>query len=250
MLLSLLLIPFVLHAQQSGKAKECISCAKEGNRIVFTASDSSKLALDFKSSSVIKIEFDASGKSVRGNESFAVVNENLESMDDVKVNNETSCFEIYTSKLRVRLNKNPMQLQIFDKWQKLIFGDFREMGHVSDSTAVKAYKILRRDEQFFGLGEKSGTLNRRGHSYKMWNSDRPCYSTTEDPLYKSIPFFMSSYQYGIFLDNTYKTEFKFGTESGEYYSFEAPNGAFVYYFIYGKDYKEILSQYIELTGKP
>ena len=45
---------------------------------------------------------------------------------------------------------------------------------------------------------------------------------------------MSSYRYGIFLDNTYKTEFKFGTESSDFYSFEAPDGAFVYYFIYGK----------------
>ena len=52
------------------------------------------------------------------------------------------------------------------------------------------------------------------------------------------------------MDNTYKTEFKFGTESDDYYSFEAPDGEFIYYFIFGKDYKEILSQYITLTGKP
>ena len=68
-------------------------------------------------------------------------------------------------------------------------------------------ELLRRDEHFFGLGEKTGKLDRRGESYKMWNSDKPCYSVVEDPLYKSIPFFMSSYRYGIFLDNTYKTEF-------------------------------------------
>ena len=109
---------------------------------------------------------------------------------------------------------------------------------------------MRNDEQFFGLGEKTGTLNRRGKNYKMWNSDKPCYSVTEDPIAKSIPFFMSSYRYGIFLDNTYKSEFKFGTESQDYYSFEAPDGAFVYYFIYGKDYKEIQQQYIALTGQP
>ena len=76
------------------------------------------------------------------------------------------------------------------------------------------------------------------------------YSVVEDPLYKSIPFFMSNYRYGIFLDNTYKTEFKFGTESRDYYSFEAPNGEMIYYFIFGKDYKEIISQYVGLTGKP
>ena len=61
---------------------------------------------------------------------------------------------------------------------------------------------------------------------------------------------MSSYHYGIFFDNTYKTGFDFGSKTEEYYSFEAPDGEFVYYFIYGKDYKEIQQQYISLTGKP
>ncbi len=244
----LLFVPLVLSAQH--KVKECISYTKDGNKVIFDSSDGSKLSLDIKSSSVIKIWFDPAGKFTRSNESFAVVNESLEDVGTINVNNEPSCYEIYTSKLRIRLNKNPMQLQIFDKWQKLVFSDFKDIGHVSDSTAKKAYKILRKDEQFFGLGEKTGPLDRRGKSYKMWNSDRPCYSTTEDPLYKSIPFFMSSYRYGIFLDNTYKTEFKFGTESDEYYSFEAPDGEFIYYFIFGKDYKEIMQQYIAMTGKP
>ncbi len=111
------------------------------------------------------------------------------------------------------------------------------------------YKTLRRDEHFFGLGEKTGKLDRRGEAYKMWNSDKPCYSTVEDPLYKSIPFFMSSYRYGIFLDNTYKTEFKFGTESRDYYSFEAPGGEMIYYFIFGKDYKEIHETICRPDGK-
>ncbi|MBO9659909.1 MAG: glycoside hydrolase family 31 protein, partial [Chitinophagaceae bacterium] len=84
----------------------------------------------------------------------------------------------------------------------------------------------------------------------MWNSDKPCYGPNEDPLYKSIPFFISSYRYGIFFDNTYKSEFKFGTESDEYFSFEAPGGEMVYYFIYGQDYKQVIEQYIQLTGKP
>jgi len=231
-------------------ANECISYTKKGNQVIFNCKDGSKLSLTINSSSVVKVWFDQSGKFTRKNESFAVINEKLEDIGEINVNEEPSAYEIFTSKLRIRLNKNPMQLQIFDKWQKLIFSDFKEKGHVANSKAVKAYKVLRSDEQFFGLGEKTGPLNRRGRNYKMWNSDRPCYSVTEDPIAKSIPFFMSSYRYGIFLDNTYKTEFKFGTESDEYYSFEAPDGAFVYYFIFGKDYKEIQEQYISLTGKP
>lgn len=231
-------------------ATECTSYTKKGNQVTFNGKDGSKLSLTMNSNSVIKIWFDKSGKLTRSNPSFAVVNEKLENIGDVGVNEETSAYEIFTSKLRIRINKNPMQIQIFDKYQKLIYSDFKDQGHVSDSKGVKACKVLRSDEQFFGLGEKTGTLNRRGKNYKMWNSDRPCYSVTEDPIAKSIPFFMSSYRYGIFLDNTYKTEFKFGTESSDFYSFEAPEGPFVYYFIYGKDYKEIQQQYIALTGQP
>ena len=66
----------------------------------------------------------------------------------------------------------------------------------------------------------------------------------------SIPFFMISYRYGILLDNTYQTEFKFGTARRAYYSFEAPVGEMIYYFIFGKDYKEIMKQYVDLSGKP
>jgi alpha-glucosidase len=217
--------------------------------VIFNNNDGSKLALTFCSPSMMKVWFSPDGTFSRNNESFAVVNELLQSFA-VNVNEQPSCYEIFTGELRVRVNKNPLQLQCFDKWQKLVFSDFEDKGHVADAKAVKAYKLLRKDEAFFGLGEKTGSLNRRGKEYKMWNSDRPCYSVTEDPLYKSIPFFLSSYRYGIFLDNTYKTVFKFGSESDNYYSFEAPDGAFVYYFIFGKDYKEILQQYIRLTGQP
>lgn len=231
-------------------AEDGISYVKNGKQVTFNTNTASRLRLEIVSSSVVKIWYDQKGGFARKNESFAVINTTLEDVGEVHVNEEPSCYEIFTSKLRIRVNKSPLQVQIFDKWQKLVYSDFKEKGHLSEGNAVKAHKVLRPDEQFFGLGEKTGPLNRRGRNYKMWNSDRPCYSINEDPLAKSIPFFMSSYRYGIFLDNTYKSEFRFGSESEEYYSFEAPDGAFVYYFIYGKDYKDIQQQYISLTGKP
>jgi alpha-glucosidase len=243
----LLLLAF---ANIHGRAEECMSYSKTGNSFIFNCTNGARLSMEFCSPSVVKIWFDLTGTFTRRNPSFAIVNEHLEEMGEIVVNEQAVCYEIYTSKLRIRLNKNPMQLQIFDKWQKLIFSDYKDRGHIADASSKKAYKVLQKDEKIFGLGEKTGTLNRRGHSYKMWNSDKPCYSISEDPLYKSIPFFMSSYRYGIFLDNTYKTEFKFGAESDDYYSFEAPDGEFIYYFIFGKDYKEIQQQYIALTGKP
>ena len=228
----------------------CSSFRVTGNKVIFSCAKNAKVMLQLCSSGVIKVWISQDGSFVRNNESFAVVEEDLGWKGAVDVREESSAYEIFTDQLRIRVNKVPFQLQIFDKYQKLLFSDYAEKGFAYNTDKIKTYKTLRHDEQFFGLGEKSGTLNRRGGSYKMWNSDQPCYGVNEDPLYKSIPFFMSSNHYGIFFDNTYKTEFKFGSESNEYYSFEAPAGQMIYYFMFGNNYKEIIKNYIALTGKP
>lgn len=249
-----LLIQVSLNAQNSGKESQtlgnCSSYKTQNNQVIFNCENKAKVLLQFCSGQVLKVWISGDGTFKRTNESFAVINENLGWSGNVNVNEETSAYEIFTEQLRIRVNKSPFKLQVFDKYQKLLFNDYNEKGYVKNNNHIASYKTLRSDEQFFGLGEKAGTLNRRGKSYKMWNSDQPCYGVNEDPLYKSIPFFMSTNHYGIFFDNTYKTEFKFGSESNDYYSFEAVSGEMIYYFIYGNDFKQIIKNYIDLTGKP
>ena len=234
-------LPFAAHAAGS-------SYKIDGSRAEFISGNGSVLELKLCSSSVVRVRFAPDGK-LQEHRSFAVVNEDLEEVG-MSVSEQEACYEIFTDKLRIRIDKDPMSLKIYDKYQKLLFSDCADRGRAVDGTRKVEYKILRRDEHLFGLGEKTGKLDRRGEQYKMWNSDKPCYSTVEDPLYKSIPFFMSNYRYGIFLDNTYKTEFKFGTENRDWYSFEVPDGEMVYYFIFGKDFKEIIGRYKDLTGNP
>jgi alpha-glucosidase len=245
------LLPLTLWANDNKKTTEGVSFTQTSNQMTITCSDGSALSVAICSGSVLKIWYAPTGRFVRNNTSFAVINDQLEKDVVLQAKEYAGYYEFYTSLLRVRINKNPLQVQVFDKYyQKLLFSDYKGQGHTHNGTRTAAYKVMRPDEHFFGLGEKTGKMDRRGSAYKMWNSDKPCYDTKEDPLYKSIPFFMSNYRYGIFFDNTHKTEFKFGTESDGYYSFEAPDGAMLYYFIFGKDYKEIIGQYVALTGQP
>ncbi len=227
----------------------CSGFVKEKNRVVFNC-DRGSVLLEVCGHNVVKVWFDPSGEFERTNPSFAVVNENLDNLDDLHVENNDRTLEIFTNALRVRVDKSPFRLQVFDKYQKLIVSDYANHGHVADSGFVAAAKTIRRDEKFFGLGEKAGAINRRGNTYKMWNSDKPCYSMNEDPLYKSIPFFMSSYNYGIFFDNTFKSEFDFGSTSNDQLTFSAPGGELIYYVITGNSYKEIIYNYTRLTGQP
>lgn len=235
---------------QQGKTGNCLSYSISGSTVVFHCDSSRDVSIKLCSPSLLKIHYAPPGRPAAANGSFAVVNDNIDLPPTVTVEESPQAYELFTGKLRIRVNKSPFQLQLFDKYQKLLLGDHADKGLINDGERIATYKTLRADEHFFGLGEKAGPLDRRGRSYRMWNSDQPCYAPDQDPLYKSIPFFFSNYRYGIFFDNTYKTDFRFGTESGDQFSFEAPGGELTWYFIYGNDYKQIIGQYIQLTGQP
>lgn len=245
-----LFVTALVSVALGARGENCTSAVVDGSTVTFRMDNGSAVQLKLCSQSVVKFWVIPQGAFLRHNPSLAVVNEALGDVGVLNMQEQAACYEIFTEKLRIRVNKSPFSYQIFDKYQKLIFSDYAAQGRKTEGTRKIEYKTLRRDEHIFGLGEKSGKMDRRGESYKMWNRDKPCYSTVEDPLYKSIPFFISNYHYGIFLDNTYMTEFKFGTEHRDCFSFEAPDGEMVYYFIYGKDYKEIMKGYIGLTGRP
>lgn len=235
-------------AQEKYNPVSCNSYALSGNKVIFNCANNIQLQVEQISSGILKFWYDLD-QFERKNPSFAVIKEG-NSLETMNISEQPGSYEIYTGELIVRISKSPFHIQIFDKYQKLLMEDVRGRDFEHDSSKIVSYKTLRQEEKIYGLGEKNGQLNRVGSRFTMWNSDKPCYSTNEDPLYKSIPFFMSSAGYGLFFDNTYKSEFDFGVESEQYYSFSAPGGEMIYYFIYGPTYKQIIGKYMELTGKP
>ena len=247
-LLTLFLLATIASAQDFNGAGSCLSYETHGNKVVFTCENNVQVEVEQITSGILKIWYDQDNFQ-RNNESFAVIKAG-DSSQNIQVSEQPSSYEIYTGELIVRIQKSPFQIRIFDKWQKLLMEDYQDRGFVVDSAKMTGYKTLKPGERIYGLGEKNGFINRVGSRFRMWNSDKPCYQANEDPLYKSIPFFMSSEGYGIFFDNTYKTEYDFGVESDQYYSFSAPGGEMMYYFIYGPTLKQQISRYTELTGKP
>lgn len=107
-------------------------------------------------------------------------------------------------------------------------------------------------DHYYGLGEKTGFLDKKGYEYEMWNTDDPsAHLEYFKSLYKSIPFYTvlnEKYTYGIFYDNTYRTFFDMGKENAEYIYFGADNGNIDYYFISGKTLKNVITNYTYLTG--
>ena len=134
----------------------------------------------------------------------------------------------------------------------------RKEGHEVDLTGsidypVQCVKVLDDGDCIYGLGDKTGPLNKRSYEYENWNSDIP--TPHEDSfklLYKSMPFFITLKEkgvYGIFYDNTFKSYFNFGKENNGYYCFGSKDGNLDYYFIGGDSMPDVVANYTYLTGR-
>ncbi|GGK11775.1 alpha-glucosidase [Caldalkalibacillus thermarum] len=171
---------------------------------------------------------------------------------ELDVSEDDEYYHLTTSQLKVKVQKRPLRLAVYTPEGKVIHQDdpVRGMGW-TEQKQVFCHKTMHGDEKFYGFGEKAGYLNKRGTRQIMWNSDVYAPHNEEtNALYQSIPFFTSLSEkgvYGLFLDNPGKTIFDLTGE--ESYSFTAEAGKLDYYFFYGQDLKDVVSQYTELTGR-
>lgn len=143
---------------------------------------------------------------------------------------------------------------ISEKFIEFLKAEGHEAPQQSDEDyTVQVVKKMQGDEAFYGLGDKTGFMNKRYYDYEMWNSDLPqAHTDAFKALYKSIPFFIalrSNCVYGIFFDNTYHSFFNMGKEKDDYFFFGANEGNLDYYFIAGANMPQVVTNYTYLTGR-
>lgn len=121
------------------------------------------------------------------------------------------------------------------------------------------YLQRTKDEQYYGLGEKSGDMDRYGKRYRMLSIDPMGYDAQHtDPLYKHIPFYITrskqtGISFGIFYDNMAQSIFDMGNEMDNYHGwyryYQSMDGDLDYYIILGPEVKDVVKKYSWLTGK-
>jgi alpha-glucosidase len=144
LLLLLAFLPVLAFAQNTTHKEQtlgnCSSYTITGNQIVFSCENNAKVQVQLCSGEVLKTWVSATGNFTRSNPSFAVVNEDLGWSDTIEVKEEVSAYELFTASLRIRVNKAPFKLQVFDKYQKLLFSDYNEKGFLKQGSRQAAYK--------------------------------------------------------------------------------------------------------------
>lgn len=160
--------------------------------------------------------------------------------------------DIITDSLKAVFKKSPFALTFYTRDGKVINEDEPGLQPSWVNESVTDYKKMQDGEHFIGLGEKTGHFDRKGNGYTDWNTDAYAYSAERDPLYSTIPFYIGVHHnlsYGIFLDNTWQTDFNFGASNNRFSSFGAHGGELNYYFIYHSTLAGIITSYTGLTGR-
>lgn len=152
----------------------------------------------------------------------------------------------------VLVQKSPLLVKFLDSVGTVLLADEPSLPMASNGSRVNVWKTMPDDEFFYGLGDKTGPINRRNRCFVMWNTDAVGWQESTDPLYKSIPFFLGLHQgsaYGIFMDNTHRASFDFGKDSAAYFSFGAEGGELNYYFVAGPEPKTVINRFTALIGR-
>jgi alpha-glucosidase len=183
--------------------------------------------------------------------SWAVSPETRRNSVAVVAENSQDSVGFRTAVLRISVRRSDLRLIVRDQNGRVFLEDAAP-SHF-DGSAFRLFETMPPDEHYFGLGDKTGPLDRRGHAFTMWNTDAYRFQESTDPIYKSIPFFMAfraGMATGVFLDNTWRTSFDFGKESPSFYSFGAVAGPVDYYIFPGPSPRQVVESYAWLTGKP
>lgn len=188
------------------------------------------------------------------------------SLPAYKFQNQGSHCTIETEKLKLQIDLNGFKITWFSKDsdgnEQQIAADRNTQAYNFDGSLGEGiYHYLQRtlDEQYFGLGEKSGETDRHGKRYRMLSIDPMGYDAQHtDPLYKHIPFYITrnnqtGLSFGIFYDNMAQSVFDMGNEMdnyhGRYRYYQSMAGDLDYYVILGPEVKDVVKKYSWLTGK-
>jgi alpha-glucosidase len=128
---------------------------------------------------------------------------------------------------------------------------------VDDAQPFTAGTLVRvaQADHVYGLGERTGGLDKRGRAWTFWNTDAydaalGGWKPNQDPLYQSIPLEVhhGTSSFGIFTDVTRRMVIELG---GDRDRIDAPGTTGIdQYLLAGPRIADVIDRYTQLTGRP
>ncbi len=204
--------------------------------------------LYFPASDILRVHFfPGKDTSSRSEASFAIVYEK-ETMVDVGIEEYEDSAIISTSKILVKVHKEPLRISYFDvEGNPLLAGQ----NISTDTTGEKKITFAtQQHEHFYGMGQKSIPVNRRGYAFDVYNKHIGGYTKPYGTQQVNIPYVYTNTGYGILFDNPWPGHFDLAKTTEENWSYTTEDGPMRFYIVQAKDAQGLQKKYYELTGYP
>jgi alpha-glucosidase len=128
-------------------------------------------------------------------------------------------------------------------------------GFAFSSGTIRLTRPLASQERIYGMGERTGDMNKRGQAFPVWNADPPKGHNAETvTMYTSIPFYLGLHvdngrAYSVLIDHTGLVEMDMGKSNAAEASITVQGDSLIAYFFAGPTPSDVLRQYTELTGR-
>jgi len=226
-----------------------LSCTQEGQAIALRCQDG-WLQITVLAPDLLRVRLSES-KALLPQQSYAIAKADHEWRTTPYALKESAvAIDIIAERVTCRIAKRPCRLGFLDSNGQAIHADTTGLGW--QDSRVAHFSQLHPHEHVYGLGEQAFPLDRRGHSYTMWNTDPQDYGPGDQPLYLNIPFYVGLHDgqgYGVLYDNGFCSRLDAGETSPGEIIYVAEGGELCYYFFYGPALTTILERYTELTGR-
>lgn len=166
-----------------------------------------------------------------------------------------------TATLKLVLRKNPFSMLLYTADGELIYQDLRERAFEKDQLGRLSHysRMDRAHDHFYGFGEKTGHLDKKGRRLRMSPKDAIGHDPENgDPMYKHIPFYIrvndeQRHALGLFYHNSYDSVFDMGQEISGYWDrycyYQTDGGDIDLFLLNGPSMAAVLDHYTLLTGR-
>lgn len=162
--------------------------------------------------------------------------------------------EFCSGSLRAVIRKKPFQICFWDGLKLLTESGGKSLAYVAlpnGTVRMKEELSLGVGELIYGLGERFTPFIKNGQTIELVNEDG---GTASEQAYKNIPFYLSSFGYGVFIDTPEAVSVEAGSEKVERIQFSVEGESLAYCVIGSggsqNPYYGVLRNYSCLTGQP
>lgn len=223
------------------KFKHTFKKISDGKSLVYKC-DNINAAIDFVSTRCINVKLYRDGDLISTTPNITNAEAAADQLTgiEMKIDTENFLLSFYKDGKRLFADRAPLAYNLEKEFGEGVFH----------------YITREEGEKIYGLGDKSGYLNKAGKSFKIETTDSMGYDAeNSDPLYKHVPFYICENSvgcYGIFYDTDCTSYIDLGREHNNYYEkykfFKSDDNVLNYYVFFGTKL-QILQEFGKVIGK-